>query len=335
MVAATVLGALVRLRKSLKLTSSKKLAGTLCLMLASYFGTCSISNAANVTVVISGLGGSEDFTEKFDGYASAIADETRLIAQSPTDVMLLRGNASKKDIVTALFDAISTREDIDKFTAFFIGHGSFDGRSYKFNIPGPDITGEELAALLNKVQARQQLIIAATSSSGALLEQLDNGNQTTGNQTTGNRTVITATKNGREKTAVIFPEYMVEAITTPDADIDKNESISAAEIFEYANRSVEQFYETEKLLAPEHARLQGENAESFEVARYGRLLAMEDKVPEELITTRETLSNQITTLRSRKEDIDEDEYFDTLENLMLELAEVQSQIDSQTGQDAE
>jgi len=330
MVAATALGALVRLRNSLKITSSKKLASTLCLALASYFGTCSISNAANVTVVISGLGGSEDFTEKFDGYASAIADETRLIAQSPTDVMLLRGNASKKDIVTALFDAISTREDIDKFTAFFIGHGSFDGRSYKFNIPGPDITGEELAVLLNKVQARQQLVIAATSSSGALLEQLDNGNQTT-----GSRTVITATKNGREKTAVIFPEYMVEAITTPDADIDKNESISAAEIFEYTNRAVEQFYETENLLAPEHARLQGENAESFEVARYGRLLAMEDKVPEELITTRETLSNQITILRSRKEDIDEDEYFDSLENLMLKLAEVQSQIDSQTGQNAE
>ena len=227
-----------------------------------------------------------------------------------------------------MFDAIATRTDVDSFMAYFIGHGSFDGRSYKFNIPGPDITGSELLALLDKVKARQQLVVAATSASGALLDVID-----TGNRTTGQRVLITATKNGREKTAVLFPEYMVEAITTEAADTDKNESISAMEIFEYANSSVEGFYETEKLLAPEHARLQGENAASFEVARYGNLLAAQDTVPEELLTMRETLASQVTILRSRKEDISEDEYFDTLQNLMLKLADVQEQIDQATGED--
>jgi len=241
--------------------------------------------------------------------------------------MLLRGGAAKKEIVTALFDAIATRTDVNQFTAYFIGHGSFDGKSYKFNIPGPDITDTELLELLNKVKARQQLVVAATSASGALLEVID-----TGNQTTGRRVLITATKNGREKTAVLFPEYMVEAITTPAADTDKNESISAQEIFDYANSAVEGFYETEKLLAPEHARLQGENAESFEVARYGNLLAAQESVPQELLSMRETISNQVNILRSRKEDIDEDEYFDTLQGLMLKLAEIQKQIDGATGQ---
>lgn len=285
------------------------------------------THSANVTVVISGLGGNEEYTEKFDGYATAIADEATRIALTQTDVMLLRGSAAKKEIVTALFDAIATRTDVNQFSAYFIGHGSFDGRSYKFNIPGPDITDTELLELLNKVKARQQLVVAATSASGALLDVID-----TGNQTTGQRVLITATKNGREKTAVLFPEYMVEAITTPAADTDKNESISAQEIFDYANKSVEGFYETEKLLAPEHARLQGENAESFEVARYGNLLAAQESVPEELLTMRETISNQVNILRSRKEDIDEDEYFDTLQDLMLKLAEIQKQIDGATGQ---
>ena len=284
-------------------------------------------NAANVTVVISGLGGNDEYTEKFDEYATAIADEAKRIALTQTDVMLLRGGAAKKEIVTALFDAIATRTDVNSFTAYFIGHGSYDGRSYKFNIPGPDITDTELLALLDKIKAQQQLVVAATSASGALLDVID-----TGNQTTGQRVLITATKNGREKTAVLFPEYMVEAITTPAADADKNESISAMEIFDYANRSVEGFYETEKLLAPEHARLQGENAESFEVARYGNLLAAQDIVPEALLTRRETLASEVSTLRSRKDDIDEDEYFDTLQNLMLELADVQTQIDQATGE---
>ena len=283
--------------------------------------------AANVTVVISGLGGSEEYSTQFDDYATAIADETRLIAQTPNDVMLLRGDAAKKDIVTALFDAIATREDIDKFSAFFIGHGTFDGRTYKFNIPGPDITGDEIAGLLNRVRSRQQLVVAATSASGALLESIDSGNNDT-----GQRVVMTATKNGREKTAVIFPEYLVEAITTPGADTDKNESISAEEIFDYVNRSVEEFYSTEKLLAPEHARLNGENAATFEVVRYGTLLDLQNRIPDELLTTRENLSNQINILRSRKEDIDEDEYFDSLQGLMLKLADVQRQIDDETTQ---
>ena len=278
--------------------------------------------AANVTVVISGLGGGEEFTDKFDEYATAIADEARRIAIAPTDVMLLRGNAAKKDILTALFDAIATREDIDHFSAFFIGHGSFDGSTYKFNIPGPDITGEELATALNSIRSRKQLVVASTSASGALLDVIDSGNKDT-----GNRILITATKNGREKTAVLFPEFIVEALTEPAADTNKNEIISVAEVFEYANRSVETHYETEKQLAPEHARIRGEAADTYELARYGNLLAKQDEIPEDLINKRETLANQVNTLRSRKDDIDEDEYFDTLQNLMLELADVQRQID--------
>ncbi len=294
-------------------------------LLAMCLTALSQAHAANVTVVISGLGGSEEYSEKFNEYATTIADATRRIALTPTDVMLLRGDASKKDILIALFEAIATREDIDKFSAFFIGHGSFDGKTYKFNIPGPDITGEELAELLNKIKSRQQLVVASTSASGALIDVID-----TGNQITGNRILITATKNGREKTAVVFPEYVVQALDNPAADTDKNESITAAEIFEFANSSIESYFETEKLLAPEHARLTGKSAESFEVTRYGNLLARQDQIPQELMITRETISNQINILRSRKEDIDEDEYFDTLQSLMLKLADVQRQIDDKS-----
>lgn len=282
---------------------------------------------ANVTVVISGLGGTPEYSDKFEEVATAIADEAKRIALTQTDVMLLRGTAAKKEIVTALFDALATRTDINQFNAFFIGHGSFDGRAYKFNIPGPDINQTELLGMLNQIKAQQQLVVVATSASGALLDVID-----TGNNNTGRRVLITATKNGREKTAVLFPDYMLEAFTSPAADSDKNESITALEVFNYANQAIESFYETEKLLAPEHARLQGESPESFEVARYGNLLASQDKVPQELLTMRETLANQVNTLRARKDDIDEDEYFDTLQSLMLKIADVQSQIDEAAGQ---
>ena len=35
-----------------------------------------------------------------------------------------------------------------------IGHGSFDGVEYKFNLVGPDISGEELATLCDRIPSR-------------------------------------------------------------------------------------------------------------------------------------------------------------------------------------
>ena len=35
-----------------------------------------------------------------------------------------------------------------------IGHGTYDDLDYKFNIPGPDISATELAALLDKIPAQ-------------------------------------------------------------------------------------------------------------------------------------------------------------------------------------
>ena len=43
-----------------------------------------------------------------------------------------------------------------------IGHGSYDTVEYKFNLPGPDISGGELAALCDRVAAKRQLIVNTT-----------------------------------------------------------------------------------------------------------------------------------------------------------------------------
>ena len=53
-----------------------------------------------------------------------------------------------------------------------IGHGSYDGVEYKFNIPGPDLTGAEIASMLDHVPATRQLVVVTTSSSGGSIESL-------------------------------------------------------------------------------------------------------------------------------------------------------------------
>ena len=58
----------------------------------------------------------------------------------------------------------------DSLIVMLVGHGSYDGESYKLNLKGPDIEGAEFAELLAAVPARSQLVVNSTSASGAILE---------------------------------------------------------------------------------------------------------------------------------------------------------------------
>jgi hypothetical protein len=274
--------------------------------------------ASTVTVVISGLGGNEQYTEQFNQYATSIAEEARRVAASPQDVILVRGDAAKKNVIVSLLENLPVSNSPEVFVMYLIGHGSIDNQQFKFNIPGPDITGEELAEALANLNASQQLVVISSSASGAMLETL----------AAPNRVVITATKNGKEKNAVRFTEYMVNALTDTAADLNKNESISAQEMFSYAQSATENYYTKEKLLAPEHARIAGELADQIEVARYGVLLEKKDDIAPALLARRQSLSNEINSLKARKDEVDEDTYFDTLQELMLELADIQRSIDA-------
>ena len=47
-----------------------------------------------------------------------------------------------------------------------IGHGSFDGYEYKINLPGPDLSGVELARCSIASRCTRQLVVNMTSASG-------------------------------------------------------------------------------------------------------------------------------------------------------------------------
>src|SRR5581483_3881335 len=121
-----------------------------------------------------------------------------------------------------------------------------DGTDYKFNLPGPDLSATELASLCDRIATKRQLIVDTTSASGGAAIALRKSN----------RGVITATKSGTEKNATVFARYWVEALRDPAADVDKNESITALEAFQYADRKTADFYTAQKRLATEHPQFE-------------------------------------------------------------------------------
>jgi hypothetical protein len=292
------------------------------------------ANATTFYVTISGLGGEPDYAQRFKMWAEDIDSSLK---RAGGDVNVTTLQAPTRDQIRARLGDLSKQvKPNDALVVMLIGHGSFDGSDYKFNIPGPDITGAELAALLDHVPATRQLVVNMTSSSGGSIESLRRPN----------RIVICATKTGTEKNATVFARYWAEALRDPAADTDKNDAVSALEAFHFAQRKTSEFFDTQKRLATEHSVLEdtgkgegernpsptengvGRLAATFPVVRLGaNAAAARDPAKRPLLDRKEQLEQAIDKLKYEKAAMAADDYKKQLNALLLELAKVQEALD--------
>jgi pimeloyl-ACP methyl ester carboxylesterase len=276
-------------------------------------------------LIVSGLGGEPEYEEAFAGYGESLAEAARRSVTEQSQVIVLSGAAATQEAVRSNLEALAGKlAPADTVAVFLLGHGSYDGEEYKFNLPGPDMTGADLAALLAALPAESQLVVNATSASGAVLEDW----------TSAGRTLITATRSGAERNATRFPEYWAEALSSDEADLNKNGVVTAQEAFDFASRRVEDSYESEDALATEHAQLVGDEAPRFNAAR---LVARSVDTPQlrQLNEQLAALERQIDEHRLRREELEPDRYLTELQELLVELALVQRQIDAASGAGAD
>jgi hypothetical protein len=222
-----------------------------------------------------------------------------------------------------------------------IGHGTFDGRTAKFNLRGPDVSADDLAEWLKPV-LRPVAVINTTSSSAPFLSKLS----------APGRVVITATKSGFEQNYARFGQYLAHAIAEPQADLDKDGQTSLLEAFLIASGRVDEFYSAAGRLATEHA-LVDDNADGLGTradwfrgirpvrkARDGASLdgyrahqfhlvpsEAEKKMLPSLRAQRNRLELEVMNLRDGKDDFSEDEYFSKLEALLYDITKIYEQTD--------
>ena len=268
-------------------------------------------------VIVGGLGGEPAYANRFLAQTETLADAAARSLGDESRVTLLNGeDATREALTEALQELAQTVTAADTLAVFLVGHGTYDGTVYKYNLPGRDLDGAELGELLGAVPAGRQLVVNATSASGAVLESWAQEG----------RTLITATRTGGERNATRFAEHWTEALSSEAADTNRNGIITAQEAFEYAERMVAESYENEGTLATEHPQLAGEPAESFTAARLAARVALTEQL-EELFAELDALEGQVQALRTRRNEMDSDAYLNELQNLLLELALVQQQID--------
>jgi hypothetical protein len=272
--------------------------------------------AADWKLVVAGLGGEPDYEVRF---ARLALDAARFL---PGEGAVLSGPSATKERLRQAIEAIAVKaKPEDTLQVLLIGHGTFDGEEYKFNLPGPDVSAGELKAWLDRVPSRQVVVVATSSSGGAAAELRG-----------PLRVVVTATKSGTEKNAVVFSRYWVEALREASADTDKNEAVTAAEAFKFAQRRTAEYFETEKRLATEHPQMEdAENgllAARTVVVRYGAAQERYNR-PEKryLIQMKEKIEQSIDRLKLEKPAMPPDEYKKKLQQLLLELAAVEGDLE--------
>jgi hypothetical protein len=293
------------------------------------------ARAATYYVTVAGLGGEPEYEQRFTGLAQDLDKLFKNAGGEAHVYTLTGGGASRARLVETIGVVARQAKAEDDFVLILIGHGSFDGVEYKFNLAGPDITDEQLADLCNRVPSKRQLIVNTTSASGGSIPAF---------QRPG-RAVIAATKSGTEKNATIFARYWVEAVHDSAADVDKNDAISALEAFQYASGKTATFYESQKRLATEHAVFEdtGKNdavrgpsvgngegllLSSFTLLRLGSSQkAANDQAKHTLLVQKEELERQIDTLKYQKASMSQEEYKKQLTAALVKLARVQEELD--------
>jgi hypothetical protein len=289
-------------------------------------------------LIVVGLGGDPETAKTFHRWGNTLAEATERLGVPPERLVHLVGEPVEGDVRVS---GRSTRDEVTKALAKFaaeagpedlvfitlIGHGQWDGRAAKFNMPGPDMGPEEFEPLLKKIRSKQIVLVNTASSSGPFLEALS----------APGRTLVSATRSGAEHYTTLFGGFFVDALNSPTADADKNKRISVLEAFQFAKAEVTRAYEREGLLATEHPLLDDDgdrkgSADPTPTGADGRVAAVlslgdasDDGLPTDpklraLHLERRELERRVESLRLLKDSMEPARYTSELEKLVTAVA---------------
>lgn len=271
-------------------------------------------------LVVAGLSGDASFRKAFDGAVDAVRGAAKSRWGVADSSLIVLGEDS---VVSARYNGRSTKENVggallrlskivkpgDVLLVLLLGHGSGDGPQSKVNLPGPDATAAEYAAWLAPFGAQQVVFVNTATGSGDFVAAL----------AAPGRVVITATRTAVEKNQSEFFQYFSKALSSDDADADKDGRLSVMEAFRYARTEVVKSYERTNRMLTEHAVV----SDSMSAARvtFGQLANTDNPKVAALIAERQALESQVAALRARKASMELAAYESELERLLLAIAE--------------
>ena len=273
-------------------------------------------------LAVTGLSGEPAYRVLFESATSALVDSARarwrvadssliLLAEDLNSTRLYaRGRATREAIAQAFLGLSRRVAPGDIVLVFLVGHGSGDGAESRVSLPGPDATAADFAGWLAGFTKQTVVFVNAASGSGDFAEALRGPR----------RVIVTATRTALERNETRFATPFVRALTTDEADADKDGRVSVLEAFAYAKREVARVYESDKRLLTEHAVI-SDSSLARSVSFGAPRSTTTDPRAAALVAERSELEAQVATLRGRKDKMTPAAYEAELERLLVQVAQ--------------
>ncbi|MDJ0841648.1 MAG: hypothetical protein QNK37_34390 [Acidobacteriota bacterium] len=293
-------------------------------------------------IIICGTGGEPEFDERFQSWGNRLKTVLvdKLGREEDQVQLLMPGKGGTLKNIRKVMDKLAGSHDKDQdLFIYLIGHGSYLREEAKLQIEGPDLSAEQLAAMLAPIPARRVVVINGASTSAAFINVLS----------AKDRIICTATKSVYEQNATEFMAFFIQGLEEGLADTNRDQRISVWEAAEQAAALTESFYAGEGLIATEHAilddngdalgtRLHLDPTRETEVRENPQAdgdMAKETFIkdftfpktaPKQLVDDYLALMNQVEKLKDQKKRLPKAEYYDRLEKLFLKAARMHREI---------
>jgi hypothetical protein len=283
----------------------------------------SAARAQRVHVLaVTGLSGEPAYRLLFESAASTLVDSARarwrvpdssvvVLAEDMNGTRIRATGRATREAIAQSFLALSRRVGPgDIVLVFLVGHGSGEGADSRVSLPGPDATAADFAGWLAGFARQTVVLVNAASGSG------DFGPALAGPR----RVIVTATRTAVERNETRFAAPFVRALTSDEADADKNGRVSVLEAFAYAKKEVARVYEDDKRLLTEHATI-SDSTLARSVSFGAQRSAPTDPRAAALVAERSELESQVATLRGKKDSMSPAAYDAELERLLVAVAQ--------------
>ncbi len=128
----------------------------------------------------------------------------------------------------------------DRFIFYYVGQANIAAGKLRLNLPGEDITHEQLAEWINQIRASSMLLVLDCPGAGLAVKAM-----------TGQGRIIIGACTAEQHYSTRFSEYFVPSLVDSKSDTDSDGKVSLLEAFTFASKQLDDWYRRQLLLKTE------------------------------------------------------------------------------------
>ena len=213
-------------------------------------GVSPFAGAADYVFLVAGFGGEPQYAEEFSTALDAIRtslierhhydpDHFIVPGESPTNQGSISDEVTLEEFQSAWANAIERMKPEDTFLLVMLGHAQSDFVEPKFNLKGPDLGGNTLAAMMAAVPCEKKIAILSFPCSGHFSELL---------APVEGLSIVASCDGPRQIFHSAMNPFLVQAFEDDWSDQDGDGELTVYELFQFLSDEVDDFYEGQEFV---------------------------------------------------------------------------------------